>query len=107
MMVAVYGSLAVPIAWRVVLRRGLSPLSVGSGAVASTLAHYALSNLPVWYVWYSHDWEGLSLCYAAALPFLANALASNVLFAAGFFGLYALATQLNEKPAERLLPEAA
>lgn len=107
MMVAVYASLAVPIAWRVVLRRGLSPLSVGSGAVASSLAHYAISNLAVWYVWYPHDWEGLSRCYAVALPFLANALASNVLFSAGFFGLYALAVQLRARPAEQLLPEAA
>ncbi|REK17245.1 MAG: hypothetical protein DWQ37_07190 [Planctomycetota bacterium] len=107
MMAAVYVSLFVPIAWRSVLRRGLSPLSVGSGAVSSSLVHYGLSNLAVWYFWYPHNWEGLARCYAVAVPFLANSLASNVLFAAGFFGLYAAVTQLGAKPTTQLVPEAA
>lgn len=107
MMVAVYLSLGIPIAWRGLLRRQLSPLSVGTGAVSAALAHYVLSNLAVWYFWYPHTSEGFTRCFTVALPFLANALAGNVLFAAGFFGLYAMVLQLREEPTAEALPEAA
>jgi Family of unknown function (DUF6580) len=107
MMAAVYLSLMVPIAWRGILRRRLSPLSVGSGAMCATLAHYLLSNGAVWYAWYPHSWQGVVECYTVALPFLANSISSNVLFSAGFFGLYALAVQLGSQQASQLAPEAA
>ncbi|MEX0978260.1 MAG: DUF6580 family putative transport protein, partial [Pirellulales bacterium] len=64
MMAAVYLALMVPIAWRSILRRSLSPLSVGSGAVCSSLSFYILSNAAVWYAWYPHSWSGLTECYA-------------------------------------------
>lgn len=107
MMAAVYLSLMVPIAWRGVLRRKLSPLSVGSGAVCSSLSHYLLSNAAVWYAWYEHSWAGLAQCYAAALPFLANSLTSDVLFSAGFFGLFALAAQFGAQTARNWSPQTA
>lgn len=107
MMAAVYLSLMVPIAWRGILRRRLSPLSVGSGAVCASLFHYLLSNAAVWYAWYPHSWQGAVECYAVALPFLANSITSNVLFSAGFFGLYALAVNLGGQPAKKLAPEGA
>jgi hypothetical protein len=106
MMAAVYLSLMVPIAWRGILRWRLSPLSVGSGAVCASLFHYLLSNAAVWYAWYPRTWEGAMECYAVALPFLANSITSNVLFSAGFFGLYAVATQFGSQRATQLTPEA-
>jgi hypothetical protein len=107
MMLAVYASLCLPIAWRSVLRGGLSPLTVGAGAVGSSLAAFGLSNLAVWYVWYPQTWEGLTHCYVRAMPFLANALMSDLLFSAGFFGLYAVVTQLSAAPRHELAVDAA
>lgn len=107
MMAAVYLSLMVPIVWRGVLRRSLSPLSVGSGAVCSSLSFYVLSNAAVWYAWYPNSWSGLTECYAAALPFLANSVKSDLLFSAGFFGLYVLAVRFATKPCANLAPQAA
>lgn len=106
MMAAVYLSLMVPIAWRGVLRQRLSPLAVGSGAVCSSLSFYVLSNAAVWYAWYPRSWQGLAQCYTAALPFLANSIASDVLFSAGFFGLYVLAVQVRSQPVGTLAPQA-
>lgn len=101
MMLAVYASLCVPIAWRTVLQRGLNPLTVGGGAVCSSLTAFALSNFAVWYAWYPQTWEGFTRCYSNALPFLANAMTSDLLFSATFFGLYAFATLLRAEPAAK------
>ncbi len=106
-MAAVYLSQCLPIAWRSLLRRNLSPLSVGGGAVSSSLAFFGLSNAAVWYAWYPHTVEGATRCFAAATPFLANTLSGDLLFASGFFGLYVLAVQLRGEPARRIAPEAA
>ncbi len=93
LMAAVYGSLLIPVAWRSVLRAGLTPARVGLGAVSSSVAFYLLSNAAVWYAWYPRTWDGLIRCYTLALPFFANTLAGDLVFSAGFFGLYALATR--------------
>lgn len=106
MMAAVYLSLMVPILWRSILRRRLSPITVGSGAVGSALAHYVLSNAAVWYAWYPQSWQGLVQSYSAALPFLANSITSGLLFSAALFGLYVLAVKLGSEPVEKLTPEA-
>ncbi|MBI3837943.1 MAG: hypothetical protein HY288_08420 [Planctomycetia bacterium] len=105
MMVAVYGSLLIPIAWRSLLHRGLTPVRVGLGAVSSSLAFYVLTNAAVWLTWYPATWQGLLRCYAVALPFFANTLAGDLFFAAGFFGLYALATRASEATARVVAPQ--
>ncbi len=107
MMLAVYASLCVPIAWRAVLQRGLNLLTVGGGAVCSSLAAFALSNFAVWYAWYPQTWEGLTRCYVNAVPFLANAMTSDLLFSAGFFGLYAIAMQFRTEPVASVVVDAA
>ena len=96
MMVAVYGSLLIPIAWRSLLRGGLTPVRVGLGAVSSSLAFYVLTNGATWLMWYPATWQGLVRCYSTALPFFGNTLAGDVIFAATFFGLYALAAGASE-----------
>lgn len=94
-MIAVYGSLLVPMAWSSVMRRGLTPLRVGSAAVSSSVAFYLLTNAAVWYAWYQHTWDQLLHCYARALPFFGYTLASDLLFAASFFSLYAVVARLH------------
>ncbi len=89
-MVAVYGSMLIPIAWRSMLRAELSVARVGLGALASSLAFYVLTNGAVWYAWYPHSATEFVHCYAVALPFFANGLAGDALFTTAFFGSYAL-----------------
>ena len=94
-MISVYGSFLLPVAWRSILRAKLSPLRVGLGAVSSSVAFFVFTNAAVWYSWYPHTLAGLTRCYTTAVPFFAYTLASDVLFAAGFFSLYTLAVRLS------------
>lgn len=87
-MLAVYASLAAPIAWRSWLRR-TSAIRVAGATVASTLLFFAVTNLAVWYAWYPPTAAGLARCYAAALPFLVYSLCGDLLFAGALFGAYA------------------
>jgi hypothetical protein len=102
-MIAVYASLLVPLAWSRVMRRGLTPLRVGSAALSSSVAFYLLTNLAVWFAWYEHTWNQLLHCYVLALPFFGYTLASDLLFSASFFALYVLAVRLR---GARLAPPA-
>jgi hypothetical protein len=106
MMVAVYGSYVVPIAFRSMLRKQLSVSRVGLSAVSSSLVFYLLTNFAVWSAWYPQTWQGLARCYTVALPFLANTLASDLVFAAGFFGLFVLVTRTSEATARVVATEA-
>ena len=106
-MVAVYASLLIPIAWRSVLRSRLSPLRVGAAALSSSVAFYVFTNAAVWYCWHPHTWTDLVHCYALALPFFKHTVISDATFAAGFFGLYALAIAWRGAPAAELAPLAA
>ncbi len=92
-MLTVYAAMALPVAWRTLLRNRLTAGRVGLTAVASCLIFFVATNAAVWYagIWYSRGWDGLIACYTAALPFLVNSLAGDLLFSAGIFGAYALA----------------
>lgn len=82
----------------------ISNLSTFIGAnVTSVIGFFLLSNLAVWAgdvigygfqvgnaVVYSKDLSGLLICYAAALPFLKNAIISQFFFSAVFFGGFEL-----------------
>lgn len=92
-MLVVYGSYLIPIAWRNLLRERLTPGRVAAGALSSSLVFYVATNAAVWYVWHPHTLASLVHCYSIALPFFVNTMASDALFAAGVFGLYALAVR--------------
>ncbi len=94
-MLTVYLCMLLPIAWRGLLRNRLSAPRLAITAVASTLIFYIVTNAAVWVAvpWYGPGWNGLATCYAAAVPFLYNALAGDLVFTAGLFGAYALATR--------------
>ena len=93
-MVAVYGSLVLPILWRAWLQRRPSVNRIATATLASSLAFFVITNAAVWYTWYPHSLAGMTRCYAAALPFCAHTVESDLLFAASFFGVNALATKL-------------
>jgi hypothetical protein len=105
MMVVVYGMLALPVAFRLPLRRWLSIKSDGwasslrslGGLLAcsllSSILFYLATNF-AWFPWsdmYEHNWEGLMRCYANGLPFFRHTLVGDAIFAVALFGSYALA----------------
>ena len=47
---------------------------------------------------YPHTLDGLVSCYVAALPFLRNTFAGDLMWTAGLFGLYALASARGQAP---------
>jgi hypothetical protein len=87
-----------------VLLRKVSVLRVVGGVLASATSFFLLSNLMVWAssaslgasAMYPHSFGGLIGCYAAGLPFYGNDLMSTGAFAAAFFGLPVLVTELAE-----------
>jgi len=63
------------------------------GAACGTLVFFALTNFAVWLQsgMYEKTAAGLAACYVAALPFLDNALAGDLIFTAALFGGWAFA----------------
>lgn len=67
-------------------------------AIAGSTIFFLVTNFGVWLVgdgglMYPKTFQGLWLCYIAALPFYRNALIGDLVFTAAIFGLYALATK--------------
>jgi hypothetical protein len=104
-MAVVYGMLALPVAFRLPLRRWLkitrsdwmSSLASLGGLLAcsllSSVLFFLATNLACW-LWgemYEHNAAGLVRCYANGLPFFRHTLAGDATFALTLFGGYALA----------------
>ncbi|MEZ6153268.1 MAG: DUF6580 family putative transport protein [Pirellulaceae bacterium] len=101
--VAVYASLAFPVALRSVVRRRISLKNKGlKSAVAATAAlmvcalgssliFFLSTNLACW-IWFDtdHTTSGLLRNYLSALPFHRYTLAGDLFFAFSLFGVYAL-----------------
>lgn len=95
-MMAVYGSLALcpVIGWfagRFVRSKNMGWLgqtgTLMASAFAMSLVFFVVTNLAVWTQWYERSWQGLGLCFMAALPFFKYTLVGNVVFSlAGFAG---------------------
>jgi hypothetical protein len=66
--------------------------SVGGKAILSSLIFFLVTNFMVWMGsgMYTPDMAGLMTSYLAALPFLQNALAGDLMYSAALFGAYAL-----------------
>ncbi|HKP34476.1 MAG TPA: DUF6580 family putative transport protein [Sphingomicrobium sp.] len=94
----VYASvmLIVLIGWAV--RSRITPLWIGSAAVASSVLFFAITNFGVWLkgIYYPQTLSGLAACYVAAIPFFQNTLAGDLFYAALLFGGF--------RAAELLLP---
>ncbi len=75
------------------LRNHKNLANVAGTSLLSGVIFYLLSNFGVWMMpsGYPHNWAGMVECYAMALPFLKNTVASNLIYTAVFFGAYELA----------------
>jgi len=74
-------------------------LRVGAASLAGSVSFFLISNFAVWAVWtmYPKNLGGLIACYVAALPFFRNAVASDLFFAAVFFGVGYLVSQRHDE----------
>lgn len=91
-MTAVYLGLCVPVLLATILRRDLSlPRLIGCSLLASVV-HFVLSNGAEWAYgsMYTHDAEGLALCFYQALPFFRNTMAGDLLWTSVFFAVHGL-----------------
>jgi uncharacterized membrane protein len=74
------------------------PRVVGA-SLAGSVVFFVISNLAVWvaYDMYPHTFNGLLLCYAAAVPFFRNTLVSDLVFAMAMFGTPMLVEAMNRR----------
>jgi len=73
------------------LRNTESVARIGALVVLNSIQFYLITNFGSW-LWfgaYPHTAAGLASCYIAAIPFFGWTLASDVLYSAVLFGLYA------------------
>lgn len=77
--------------------KGWSPVRIGATALGSSVGFFLVSNFAVWLAgtMYPMTASGLATCYVAGLPFFRNALISDLLFTAVFFGAGYLISQRN------------
>ncbi len=71
--------------------------SVARGAaltLGSSLFFFVVTNFAVWLTsgMYTHTWAGFIHCYYMALPFFRATLASDLVYTAGLFSIYAVAS---------------
>jgi len=73
--------------------RRTSPLYVAGGAMLGATLFFLTTNFAVWAMGttYPKTWAGLVACFVAAIPYFDRTLASDLLFSAFFFGMYAIA----------------
>jgi len=74
-------------------------LRVGAASLVGSVSFFVVSNFAVWAVWnmYPKTLGGLGACYVAAVPFFRNAVVSDLLFAAAFFGIGYLVSHRQEE----------
>jgi hypothetical protein len=99
----VYGSFALNVLLGLWLRSRRRALPIAAATALGSLAFFAITNFSVWLLLgtYPMTPEGLALCYAAGLPFLANGLLGDAAWAALLFGGFALAERAGAPRGER------
>jgi len=92
----VYGALATPALAGAASRRWRAVVAPFAVMLPCSLLFFVLSNFAVWAFGdlYSLDWQGLTQCYIAALPFLQNTVAGDMFWTAALFGGAFLAQRL-------------
>lgn len=72
--------------------RNTQPLTLGGASLLSSVIFFIISNLGVWMTGsYPATWDGLLLCYEAAIPFFRYTLLGDLFFVGVMFGAFELA----------------
>jgi hypothetical protein len=104
----VYGSVALITCLGFWLRRRNTVSRLAGTTLAGALLFFVVTNFGVWVLgaWYPRTVAGLGECFVAAIPFLGNTVASDLLYSALLFGGLALLEKRWPRLAERV-PAAA
>jgi hypothetical protein len=91
----VYASFVATVCLGFLIRRRLTPLTVGGAALTSSVIFFVVTNFGVWLSssLYPKTAAGLAGCYVAAIPFFRNMLVGNAFYTLALFGGFALAQQ--------------
>lgn len=92
-MPVVYGTFALVVCMGFYLRERRTALPVAGAAVAASALFFIVTNFGVWAFdgLYPRTFEGLVVCYIAAIPFFGNTLAGTLFYTAVLFGGFTLA----------------
>jgi Family of unknown function (DUF6580) len=84
----VYAAISVPALAGMASRRWRGMVVPFAVMLPCSLFFFAASNFAVWAFsgLYSLDWQGLTQCFIAALPFLQNTIAGDMFWTAALFG---------------------
>lgn len=98
-MVLVYVCMGITVVIGMQLRNRLRVVPVATGALASSVLFFIVTNFGVWATqgMYPISIEGLMACYVAAIPFFHNTLLGNAFFTAALFGGFALITHYSPR----------
>lgn len=93
---AVYGSFLVSVAIGLLLRRNRGVFRIAGATLLGAIQFFLISNLADWAFldMYPKTGSGLVACYVAGIPLFRNTLAGDALYAALFFGGFALAERV-------------
>lgn len=91
----VYGTFALVVWLGFFLRERRTALKITGAALAASTLFFVITNFGVWAFdgLYPRTFEGLVVCYVAAIPFFGNTLAGTVFYVVLLFGGFALAEQ--------------
>jgi hypothetical protein len=98
--------LAAMVLGQILLRTRTTFVRVAAGALLGPTSFFVLSNYAVWVMgagMYPRTLGGLATCYAAAVPFYRNDLASTAIVAGLAFGVPVLVRRLSAAHAQQAL----
>jgi hypothetical protein len=92
LMPVIYATYALIAVIGMFLRDRTTIPAIGGGVLLSSTIFYLTTNFAVWETGttYAKSVAGLVACYVAAIPYFGNTLASDALYAAIFFGTFAV-----------------
>jgi hypothetical protein len=92
-MLLVYASFSVSVLIGLFLQGRRTVLPIGAATLFGSIQFFLVTNFAIWRLLnsYPKTASGLAACYLAGLPFFWNTLAGDALYAALFFGAFALA----------------
>lgn len=91
----VYAAFALTVCIGLIISGKQKPHFIAIGAVSASLLFFLITNFAVWMsgFMYPMNFQGLMMCYTAALPFFQNTLAGDLFYSGILFGIYYLASQ--------------
>jgi hypothetical protein len=92
LMPVIYATYALIAVIGMFLRDRTTIPAIGGGVLLSSTVFYLTTNFAVWAMGttYAKSTAGLVACYIAAIPYFGNTLASDAIYAAIFFGTFAV-----------------